>query len=547
MATALLLESLPSPRLIPLPMHPLFPSESRSPPFFPPSPLFPFAPPPLPAAPLRLGVDQVNANPRLLPRHRLDMQLLDGGATPFLGQLAGERRGGASQEAMKKDRLLIVGPMLSLSPRPPLFPVSPHSPLHRLSLLTRSRGDEEGSAAHRRANAVGTGGAAWKQPRECRPVAYAATHPTLTVRMGGFPLARLTIPHLFSLLFLLLSLFLQIPMVAYAATDPTLTVSTERQFVMRTTHSDAAEMQAIADIIRHHEEDRWLEVVTIYIDNRFGRNGIVALESALQNKGSKARISRAIPLDITWTVADVKEKLLPLVEREESTVVVVHDAGGQDTGRVFIAAMELGLLTAPYAWIATEATWTVVISGDDTLAPVRKAMEGVLGIQAYLPPSPELASFNKLWNSVDPKQYPGAGEKPDIYTLLGYDTIMFVTHALQQQHQQYQCHCFCSPSLPLFPPQPDIYTLLGYDTIMFVTHALQTAVDTGGTSCGEQAALAESVVGHNAISPLLSRIKVRPCKTIGHLMWRGMGVVVAVVGREQALPGSVIGHQSPTM
>ncbi|CAI7843577.1 unnamed protein product, partial [Closterium sp. NIES-53] len=77
-------------------------------------------------------------------------------------------------------------------------------------------------------------------------VAYAATDPTLTVSMGGFPLARLTIPHLFSLLSLLLSLFLQIPMVAYAATDPTLTVSTERQFVMRTTHSDAAEMQAIA-------------------------------------------------------------------------------------------------------------------------------------------------------------------------------------------------------------------------------------------------------------------------------------------------------------
>ncbi|CAI5468482.1 unnamed protein product [Closterium sp. Yama58-4] len=141
---------------------------------------------------LRLGVDQVNANPHLLPRHLLAMQLLDGGATPFLGQLAG-------LEAMKKDPLLIVGPMLS----------------GQVALLGSSLGNAAqvslGNtatslgiiAAHCGANAVGTGGAARKQPWECRP--------------------------------------------AYAATDPTLTVSTERQFVMRTTHSDAAEMQAIAE------------------------------------------------------------------------------------------------------------------------------------------------------------------------------------------------------------------------------------------------------------------------------------------------------------
>ncbi|CAI5469850.1 unnamed protein product [Closterium sp. Yama58-4] len=558
---------------------------------------------------------------------------------------------------MKKDPPLL---MVALSP----LPLS--SPRSRLCLSAiRSRGDEEGSAAHCGANAVGTGGAARKQPRECRTVlfsshlipplvpsfrypcsfllsshpspcaffqipmvAYAATDPTLTVsteRQSSL-LTCFSIP-LSS--FLLSShpspcAFFQIPMVAYAATDPTLTVSTERQFVMRTTHSDAAEMQAIADIIRHHEEDRWMEVVTIYIDNRFGRNGIVALESALQNKGSKARISRAIPLDITWTVADVKEKLLPLVEREESTVVVVHDAGGQDTGRVFIAellplveqgestvvvvhdaggqdrgrvfiaAMELGLLTAPYAWIATEATWTVVISGDETLAPVRKAMEcgavrcgavrcgavwlavhrkGALeqrGSQAVpggrekvracvvnsmgvcvvnsmgvcvvnsmgvcvvnsmgvcvvnsmgvcvvnsmgvfvvnsmgvcvvnsmgvcVVNSMGLASFNKLWNSVDPKQYPGAREKGHVNTTssIGGSGSGGGEAALQERRDGVAVGDW--PQLPLASP---------------LRHQRSTISSMSGAgSDGEQAALPESVIGHNSISRLLTGTNVRP-------------------------------------
>ena len=73
---------------------------------------------------------------------------------------------------------------------------------------------------------------------------------------------------------------LQVPLLSFAATDPTLS-SLQYPFFVRTTLNDLYQMAAIAEIVEYFE---WREVIAIYVDDDYGRNGIAALADQLAKK-----------------------------------------------------------------------------------------------------------------------------------------------------------------------------------------------------------------------------------------------------------------------
>ncbi|KAJ1418152.1 Receptor, ligand binding region [Sesbania bispinosa] len=65
----------------------------------------------------------------------------------------------------------------------------------------------------------------------------------------------------------------QVPLISYAATDPTLS-SLQFPLFFRTIQSDLEQMTAMANLIDFYG---WKEVIAVYLDDDYGRNGISAL------------------------------------------------------------------------------------------------------------------------------------------------------------------------------------------------------------------------------------------------------------------------------
>ncbi|KAI7727760.1 hypothetical protein M8C21_013150, partial [Ambrosia artemisiifolia] len=78
---------------------------------------------------------------------------------------------------------------------------------------------------------------------------------------------------------------LHVPLLSFGATDPTLS-SLQFPYFIRTTQNDLHQMSAITDLVLHFD---WKEVIAIFVDDDYGRNGISALSDALSKK--RARIS----------------------------------------------------------------------------------------------------------------------------------------------------------------------------------------------------------------------------------------------------------------
>ncbi|KAL5982083.1 hypothetical protein ACLOJK_016152 [Asimina triloba] len=85
---------------------------------------------------------------------------------------------------------------------------------------------------------------------------------------------------------------LQVPLLSFAATDPSLS-SLQYPFFLRTTQSDLFQMSAIAEII---EVYRWKNVIAVFIDDDYGRNGISALGDKLAENRCKISFKSALSI-----------------------------------------------------------------------------------------------------------------------------------------------------------------------------------------------------------------------------------------------------------
>ncbi|GJP82930.1 hypothetical protein CLOP_g13152 [Closterium sp. NIES-67] len=192
--------------------------------------------------------------------------------------------------------------------------------------------------------------------------------------------------------------------VSYSAMDPSPSAASY-PFFARTIRSDALEMQAIADLVAHFS---WLEVITIYSDDDYGRNGVNQLTVLLD---------------------------------------------------------KVGMMTPGYVWIATEG----VVSELENLPEL--STEGVIGTRVFVPPNAQLSEFERAWQADgDGNATAGAAalfQETTLYALFAHDSLSLIARGLHSVlYPNSPSSSYSSPSPPPLPASNASASAMGIAGIM---------------------------------------------------------------------------------
>lgn len=210
---------------------------------------------------------------------------------------------------------------------------------------------------------------------------------------------------------------LHVPLLSFA-TDPTLS-SLQFPYFLRAVTSDHFQMHAIANLIEYYG---WKEVVAIFVDDDYGRNGISVLGDALAEK--RAKISYKAAFTPGGLETDI-DSLLVKVNLLESRVYVVHV--NPDSGlNIFSVAKKLGMMSKSYVWIAT--TWlSSLLDTSETIEPeTANLLQGVIMLRHHTPDSELKRRFSNRWRNIKSKQT----LKFNSYALYAYDSVWLLARAL---------------------------------------------------------------------------------------------------------------------
>lgn len=212
---------------------------------------------------------------------------------------------------------------------------------------------------------------------------------------------------------------LQVPLLSFGSTDPTLSALQYPYFV-RTTQSDYYQMYAIADLVEHYG---WREVIAIFVDDDYGRNGISVLGDALAKK--RAKISYKAAYTPGASKAEIGD-LLVGVNLMESRVYVVHV--NPDTGlKVFSAAKSLGMMGSGYVWIAMDWLPSFLDSFQAPNPDTMNLLQGVVALRHHTPDSDLKKQFTSRWNKLE---HDGSLQF-NSYALYAYDSVWLAARALE--------------------------------------------------------------------------------------------------------------------
>lgn len=211
---------------------------------------------------------------------------------------------------------------------------------------------------------------------------------------------------------------LKTPLLSFAATDPTLS-SLQFPFFVRTIQSDLYQMTAVAEIVNFYG---WKEVIAIFVDDDFGRNGISALGDQLAER--RCIISYKVPIPPGVVTRSEILDLLVKVALLESRVIVLHV--NPDSGfTVFSVAQFLGMMGNGFVWIATDWLSSVLDSSFPLPSAKMESMQGVLVLRHHTPDSDRKRAFTSRWSKLT-----GGSLGLSSYGLYAYDTVWMVAHAI---------------------------------------------------------------------------------------------------------------------
>lgn len=209
----------------------------------------------------------------------------------------------------------------------------------------------------------------------------------------------------------------QVPFISYAATDPALS-EFQYPFIFRIAHTDAVQMEAIASLIGFYG---WREVVALYMDDDFGTNGAAALSDALVSVGARIVQKVAFLPDVSQiTIGSTLTDLAAMQTR----IFVVHIPQNVAL-RLFAEAKYLGMISAGYAWIISDAL-AGTLSATDFDVETFGALQGVIGTRGYYDKnSLQVKSFFSEWRNRSFESL-----QPHLYGLYAYDAVWFLAYAL---------------------------------------------------------------------------------------------------------------------
>ncbi|KAL5570003.1 hypothetical protein UlMin_026578 [Ulmus minor] len=177
----------------------------------------------------------------------------------------------------------------------------------------------------------------------------------------------------------------QVPIISYSATSPSL--NTRSSYFIRATNSQTSQLKVISSIVHAFG---WRQVVPIYADNAYGVGLIPFLIDALQDVDARVPYRSVIP---EFATDDQLEKELYKLMTMQTRVFVVHTDTSLGS-RIFTKAKEIGMMEKGYVWILTNVMTNLLSSMDSS---VLRSMQGVLGIETYVPETKELEEFRVRW------------------------------------------------------------------------------------------------------------------------------------------------------
>lgn len=210
-----------------------------------------------------------------------------------------------------------------------------------------------------------------------------------------------------------LSRELHVPLLSFSAMDPTLSPLQFPYFV-RTSVNDLFQMTAIADIIKYYG---WRDVITVFVDDDYGRNGLAVLADQLAARSCE--ISYRAPLRPQASLDDIRNALIQ-VALKGSRILVVHTY--PETGLdIMNAAQYLGMLQQGYVWIATSWLSTVLDANAPLSSEVTSNIQGVLTLRIHTLDTEMKKSFVSRWSSPIGL---------NAYALYAYDTVWMLARAI---------------------------------------------------------------------------------------------------------------------
>ncbi|XP_056686288.1 glutamate receptor 3.3 isoform X1 [Spinacia oleracea] len=212
---------------------------------------------------------------------------------------------------------------------------------------------------------------------------------------------------------------LQIPLLSFAATDPTLT-PLNSPFFVRTTICDYYQMAAISEMVDYYG---WREVVAVFDDDDYGRNGVAALDDALADKLGRISYKAAIPPSTNVSRSDIMD-IFVKIAMLESRVIILHV--NPHSGRlIFNVASYLGMIGNGYVWISTDWLSSLIDSYSPLPSGIMSSIQGFLILRPHTPDSSRKRAFISRWKNMDIDSL-----GLNAFALYAYDSVSMLAHAI---------------------------------------------------------------------------------------------------------------------
>lgn len=182
-------------------------------------------------------------------------------------------------------------------------------------------------------------------------------------------------------------------------------------------------MAAMANLI---DFNGWKEVIAIYLDDDYGRNGISALSDELEKR--RLKIAHKLPLSIQFDLDEITN----LLDRSKvfgPRVYVVH-VNPDPRLRIFSIAHKLQMMTSDYVWLVTD--WLAATL--HSLSPVNQTtlsvVQGVVGLRQHVLDSRKKRAFVSRWIKMQKEGV--ANTSLNSYGFYAYDTVWTVALSIDK-------------------------------------------------------------------------------------------------------------------
>ncbi|KAH6761301.1 hypothetical protein C2S51_018250 [Perilla frutescens var. frutescens] len=207
------------------------------------------------------------------------------------------------------------------------------------------------------------------------------------------------------------------------ATSPALSPK-ESPYFIRSAWSSSSQAKAIAAIVKKFG---WREVVFVYEDTNHG-SGLVPFLSVNLIQ-SNAVVSNLCAISPSAKKDQILQQLHNL-KAMQTRVLIVHMHLPDLASSFFQMANKAGMMMKGYVWIIADPLTSLLSSVDSATI---EAMQGVVGVKAYIPRSDQLMNFTRRWSKRFHEENPNIDRTElNVFGLWAYDSATALAEAIER-------------------------------------------------------------------------------------------------------------------